>query len=64
MKHTKEEIVNALKVIKEECLSASRCIDCPFYNHHNTLEACRFLTNPPSMLQINETEPEAWRAFK
>lgn len=64
MKHTKKEIINALKVIQEECLSAPRCIDCPFYNHHNTVEACRLLVKRPSMLQINETEPETWRAFK
>lgn len=33
MKHTQEEIINALKVIKDECLTLEKsCYGCCFYN--------------------------------
>lgn len=42
MKHTKEEIVNALKVIKEECADHV-CPDCPFFvpKQSDTASSCR-----------------------
>lgn len=61
MKHTKEEIIGALKVIKEECEAHPRsCIDCPL-----CVRGCEVAHNGiPSAWQIAELEPEIWRAFK
>lgn len=60
MKHTKEEIVNALKVIKEECMANNcYCAECSFYNH-----GCAIRDDDPCSWQIADTEPETWRAFK
>lgn len=61
MKHTNEEIINALKVIKDECMcQAESCINCPFY-FENT---CYVHTGMPSSWKLNYNTPETWRAFK
>lgn len=60
MKHTKEEIINALKVIQEECESNNRsCGDCPFYG-----SGCEVTNEIPSAWRIACPEPERWRALK
>lgn len=60
MKHTKEEIINALKVIKDEC-SESHCESCPFGNSD---ERCK-IEVMPSRWTIGELPPpETWRALK
>ena len=56
MKHTKDEIINALKVIKEEC---GRCCSCPF-----CLDGACMIIRKPSDWDIADPEPEIWRAFK
>jgi hypothetical protein len=62
MKHTKEEIVNALKVIKEECCGTP-CDTCPFYSDKKG--RCEIRSgNAPTNWEINKPEPETWRAFK
>ena len=62
MKHTNEEIINALKVIKDECLSLEKksCYGCCFYNDK---KRCLINNNSPSYWNINEKE-EVWRALK
>lgn len=60
MKHTKEEIINALKVIQEECSRCDEgCFGCPFYKI-----GCIINNTAPSNWMLNTTEPETWRAFK
>lgn len=62
MKHTKEEIINALKVIKDECNQTSECDDCPFADKNNN---CAFSTEVPPDWEIAELPPpEKWRALK
>lgn len=68
MKHTNEEIINALKVIKDECLSCNgdsryedSCFGCCFYNHKIGCVIHEYL--PCSWSIINEKE-EVWRALK
>ena len=56
MKHTKDEIINALKVIKEEC---GRCCSCPF-----CLDGACMIIRKPCDWDIADPEPEIWRAFK
>ena len=65
MKHTKEEIVNALKVIKEECADHV-CPDCPFFapKQSDTVSSCRIKNDAPQAWNITENKPETWRAFK
>ena len=67
MKHTKEEIINALKVIKDECDSHNcgnecedSCEECCFSNFQL---GCVFREKYPFRWKINEKE-DVWRAFK
>ena len=62
MKHTKEEVVNALKVIKEECANHPVCATCPFWIP-NRSNGCQIQTEVETW-EINNAEPELWRAFK
>ena len=60
MKHTKEEIINALKVIEEECLyQGNSCSECPFFVDDH----CEIIRRPCNWT-LNNPEPETWRAFK
>jgi hypothetical protein len=64
MKHTKEEICNALQVIKDVCSENKVCNTCPFRTVFHD-KNCRFLVTPPDLLTINYPEPEeVWKAFK
>jgi hypothetical protein len=62
MKHTKEEIINALKVIKDECKEAESCLNCPFGNLER--ECLVQEGHVPEDWEINEEPPETWRALK
>lgn len=61
MKHTKEEILNALKIIKDECKDID-CEDCPFLNDENNV--CCIQDDPPSSWKIKVETEQTWRAFK
>lgn len=61
MKHTKEEITNALKIIKEEC-NGSDCCNCPFGDTYGTCMLA--LKGNPENWKIVDPEPKIWRAFK
>lgn len=50
MKHTKEEIINALKVIKDECRGTS-CVDCSLGNN---VGDCRLSARSPAHWDIAE----------
>ena len=58
MKHSREEIINALKIIQETCLE-HRCEDCPFGNDN---AECILMNFTPEDYVINETT--VWRAFE
>lgn len=66
MKHTKEEILNALKIIKEECGSSKECIKCAFYDENQNSQIVCMFDRPvaPACWNLNNPEPETWRAFK
>ena len=55
-----EEIINALKIIKNECNSRMICDNCPFSDKNRK---CKILHIIPSEWDINE-ETDAWRALK
>lgn len=68
MKHTQEEIINALNVIKDECLShngdsqyADSCYGCCFYSHK---KGCVIAENLPCSWSITNEKEEVWRALK
>ena len=66
MKHTKEEIVAALQVIKDECSNygtQNECCQCPF---HHLGEGCMLQrAKYPQYWNIVHVEPEkTWRAFE
>ena len=64
MKHSKEEIIGALKLIKDEC-QEQICPKCTFYNPSATNPTtCMIRANAPMAWNLNDTEPETWRAFK
>ena len=63
MKHTKEEILDALKVIKDTCNEVGEklegCDNCPFYANKECVIMCR----GPDKWELN-FEGAIWRAFK
>lgn len=62
MKHTKEEILNALHIIKDTCNeNGFACDSCPFYNEEEKL--CWINGYRPDHWTFNE-QKEVWRAFK
>lgn len=63
MKHTKEEIIGALKIIKEECASHTTCKTCPLWLPDGNPE-CNVAYQCPEDWKINNAEPEVWRALK
>lgn len=61
MKHTKEEILNALHVIKDICQDESMdCDNCPFGNEESL---CLIKSSIPYHWEIKKSE-EIWRAFE
>lgn len=61
MKHTKEEILNALQIIKDEC-EGTNCKDCPFCG---CAYVCMFKTDEiPEDWRIKNKEDSVWRAFE
>lgn len=63
MKHTKEEILNALQIIKDECKCIPRgaCRICPF--SHNGSE-CTIQKFVPEDWQIKMEKDSEWKAFE
>ena len=62
MKHTQEEIINALKVIKDECdaIDDGYCMKCPFFKVDR---GCLIYKTFPKDWNI-VAEEEVWRALK
>lgn len=62
MKHTKEEIITALQIIKDTCRDETiDCDNCPFGNDGNL---CRINHDGiPANWKINK-EDNVWRAFE
>lgn len=60
MKHTKEEILNALQIIKDEC-NCRVCRMCPF--SHNGSE-CTIQNFVPEDWQIKMEKDSEWKAFE
>ena len=52
------DIVNALKIIKEECAAHSICSDCPFYSS----DRCNIKYVDPEYWELSSSY--IWRAFK
>lgn len=61
MKHTKEEIINALKVIKDECAENKTCLVCPFGDSNCK---CKLVDTPCDWEIAELPPPETWRALK
>ena len=61
MKHSNEEILNALHVIANTCELYSHCSDCPLYDEDH--EECCFNQYDPSALPIRDEKPTIWRAI-
>lgn len=62
MKYTQEEIINALKIIQDECQNAGNCRYCPFREFVGIGDDCFLKRHSPSSWILNESEP--WSAFK
>jgi hypothetical protein len=58
MKHTQEEILKALQIIKDECNGS--CKGCPF---HDNLDECRIVETRPKFWDIKERPETSWKAF-
>lgn len=62
MKPTENQIAEAMKTIKELCISSSSCGVCALYSEEHKRCALRIID--PSELKINEPPAEVWRAVK
>lgn len=64
MKHTKEEILNALQIIKDECTDVA-CKECPFGVLNKNSYGCIFKTDEmPEEWRIKREKESVWRAFE
>ena len=63
MKHTHEEMLKALHIIKDTCKEvmddSERCLDCPFSNKQGF---CNIMSETPQWWNIKNKDN--WRAFK
>jgi hypothetical protein len=65
--YTKQEIVNALNIIKNICKHNQECEECPFYAKVPDWDedSCLIEHGAPAYWDIVEPEQEpTWRAFK
>lgn len=63
MKYTQEEILNALKIIKETCSEQDECKHCPFCGtFRDSRDFCVICDHTPSAWELNDATGE-WRAF-
>ena len=62
MKHSHEEIINALKILKTTCLEQETCKNCPFCDN-KTEEDCLLQKFTPMDYYIHEEET-VWRALQ
>lgn len=54
-----QELVEALKKIKEECEVHSKCIDCPMSKNLGSIGTCLVKENSPRWWKINEKPHKA-----
>lgn len=62
MRHTKQEILQALKTIKEECMGYTDCKDCPLCLNDSGF--CGVNTLSPDSWDFYNHNECKWRAFK
>ena len=60
MEHSKKEIIEALKIIKNVCVE---CSTCPFAHIAHGYVKCK-LDEEPTNWNINNEKDEIWRALK
>ena len=58
MKHTQEEILKALQVLKDVCKESNNCKECPLGDHNNE---CCFENGNPAEIELNYNT-QVWRA--
>lgn len=58
LKHTKEQILNALHVIKDECSEHERCNECVFSRNDDCL-----LDKCPDEWNINDENVSVWKGL-
>lgn len=62
MKHTQEEIFNALKVLNEECVDNRICVTCPLHAVEDEMR-CGIKRRSPSSYRLNNPN-KPWSAFR
>lgn len=63
MEHSRKEIIEALKIIKDVCIDNLECSTCPFAHIANGYVKCK-LDEEPTNWNINDQKDEIWRALK
>lgn len=63
MEHSRKEIIEALKIIKDVCIDNLECSTCPFAHIANGYVKCK-LDEEPTNWNINDEKDEIWRALK
>lgn len=59
MKHTQEEIINALQILQDTCSENEVCKTCPL---RSTKYGCNLTKGAPTLWKIKNNE--LWRAFE
>ena len=60
MKHSQEEILKALHVIKETCVEGPCTMRCPFSNSER---GCLITHGTPNGWEINDAPPTQWKGL-
>lgn len=63
MEHSRKEIIEALKIIKDVCIDNLECSTYQFAHITNGYIKCK-LDEEPTNWNINEEKDEIWRALK
>lgn len=62
MKHTQQQILDALKVIIDTCKEHGRCTECPLYTKHDPVTQCSLRADNPTNWKLNNAD-KVWRAL-
>lgn len=62
MNYSHEEIINALKIIKDICSGQIDCIDCPFHRGEGCYCECIISVESPNGWTLNSPK-DIWKAL-
>ena len=64
MRHLPEDIMEALKIIKNTCAEQEDCYYCPFSSGKRSGNGCLINELTPNEWCVTDNPPEPWRAIQ